>query len=907
MTACVNKKHTRRVALAISASLVGALSLGAATPVFAAEGDGISTLAEDGQPTANATVDYKGGELVEEFTYNGLPQGPVPTKVHPYNEDSERVAGILPKTDRVEGEYYYYYVDINATTGKYNAPAGVSYVDDKGETVALTGKQVRDASDNLITPTTQGEYAVVVCKYVGGNLQYVSVADTFEIVGQALDDAVLVDGQDVTDTEFAYTGETGSTQVSAILDRINVALDGRILDKDSSDGSVDYTMTLWDKGAKKEITSGQIGVGTTYILKIEGKGAYEGQAIEREFTLNKLDLSEAVVVGNVFAVYNHEGQPTNTTTPDTAVASINGIEDIDWGGLIYDVNNPSSPSNKISLVFGTDPDGSQTSGGSKGAYTYTLEAAADNPNVTGEATVVVTYANYEANVDYVGDAKLQADDSYLVDLSDLDANPAFDVDDIEVTRDSGSGEVEIPSEGYGIKILDDQGNEVGDMSVPGTYYVRVDVDYTFSNNAGEYLVAGSKVFKVVVRYNLTKADNIFFSYKDENYEQGASDTYDGSDFMDRISIKVKDGDKEFAEGTDYTVKIEKRQSDGKFVEVDSIVDAGYYEITVEGQTFTSTDGTSFYFIVDPITITGKQAHLVSSLKKNGQPVLAWTGAALTASYTYTVDGEEVAIPADAYEVEYVTDVDGDGHDETAELKDVAVYKAYLSTAEGVVNYDIDARVRVEVTDAKAFADVPTSGVWYAEPVYQAYTKGYMTGYNGTELFGPEQDITRGQVAVVLFKMAGGTLAVDDASGDQHQAFETPFTDVDPAQYYAQAIQWAQRLGIVTGYDGTTEFRPDASITREEFATMLARYAEAAGIPSSEVEYDLSALDAYADGSTVADFADEAVAWAVEAGVMGQDVSEIRPSDAITRAEVAAMAVRAQPDEDSVDDGLLDRA
>ncbi|MBM6954000.1 S-layer homology domain-containing protein, partial [Enorma phocaeensis] len=41
--------------------------------------------------------------------------------------------------------------------------------------------------------------------------------------------------------------------------------------------------------------------------------------------------------------------------------------------------------------------------------------------------------------------------------------------------------------------------------------------------------------------------------------------------------------------------------------------------------------------------------------------------------------------------------------------------------------------------------------------------------------------------------------------------------------------------------------------------------------------------------------DEAVAWAVEAGVMGQDVDALRPADAISRAEVAAMTVRVQPD------------
>ena len=99
-------------------------------------------------------------------------------------------------------------------------------------------------------------------------------------------------------------------------------------------------------------------------------------------------------------------------------------------------------------------------------------------------------------------------------------------------------------------------------------------------------------------------------------------------------------------------------------------------------------------------------------------------------------------------------------------------------------------------------------------------------------------------------------------------------------------------GLVTGYDGTDEFRPEAPVSRQELAVMLARYAKMTGV---DTDADLSELDAYTDGSAVADFADEAVAWAVEAGVMGQDVDALRPADAISRAEVAAMTVRVQPD------------
>ncbi|MBM6953999.1 S-layer homology domain-containing protein [Enorma phocaeensis] len=230
------------------------------------------------------------------------------------------------------------------------------------------------------------------------------------------------------------------------------------------------------------------------------------------------------------------------------------------------------------------------------------------------------------------------------------------------------------------------------------------------------------------------------------------------------------------------------------------------------------------------------------------------------------------------------------------MKDVADdYTAYLKTAEGVVNYDVDATAEIEVTDAGVFSDVPSAGVWYSEWVNAAAGKGYMTGYNHTTLFGPEDTITRGDVAVTLYKMAGGTPDADKEDTSEVEGYDTPFSDVDPGVYYAQAIQWAAKAGIVTGYDSTDLFKPTAPVSRQELATMLYRYAKVADIDAAGVEVSDDALDAYSDGASVAGFAEDAVAWAVEAEVMGQDVTEIRPADAITRAEVAAMTVRVQPE------------
>ena len=184
------------------------------------------------------------------------------------------------------------------------------------------------------------------------------------------------------------------------------------------------------------------------------------------------------------------------------------------------------------------------------------------------------------------------------------------------------------------------------------------------------------------------------------------------------------------------------------------------------------------------------------------------------------------------------------------------------------------------------------GIGGMAEVYKAQDNGYVKGIGGTTLYAPNAGMTRGDVCVVLLRMSGGDLDyLADGSVNTNIAYNTKFSDVDPHVYYAKAIQWASQLGIVTGFDGTTEFGPEQTVSREQFATMLARYAKATG---ADIAADASAIDSYADASAVDSWATPFVAWAVEAGVMGQNTEVLAPGQDVSRAEVAAMAVRYQP-------------
>ena len=112
---------------------------------------------------------------------------------------------------------------------------------------------------------------------------------------------------------------------------------------------------------------------------------------------------------------------------------------------------------------------------------------------------------------------------------------------------------------------------------------------------------------------------------------------------------------------------------------------------------------------------------------------------------------------------------------------------------------------------------------------------------------------------------------------------TGFRDVQADAYYADAVSWATEQGIVTG-TSQTAFSPDESVTREQMAALLYRYA---GEPSAAED-----LSAYADADSVSAYASDAMAWCVENGVLnGTDGSRLEPAASATRAEVAAVLQR----------------
>ena len=116
----------------------------------------------------------------------------------------------------------------------------------------------------------------------------------------------------------------------------------------------------------------------------------------------------------------------------------------------------------------------------------------------------------------------------------------------------------------------------------------------------------------------------------------------------------------------------------------------------------------------------------------------------------------------------------------------------------------------------------------------------------------------------------------------------PFSDVQEGTWYTDAVRWAAENGLVTG-STVGRLDPDDSITREQFATILYRYAQMKGQGFKGMW--MFRLD-YDDAAEISDWAGEAMHWMVMNGVIkGQTEKTLAPRSFVTRAEAAAMAER----------------
>ena len=163
-----------------------------------------------------------------------------------------------------------------------------------------------------------------------------------------------------------------------------------------------------------------------------------------------------------------------------------------------------------------------------------------------------------------------------------------------------------------------------------------------------------------------------------------------------------------------------------------------------------------------------------------------------------------------------------------------------------------------------FPDADLPGLLNLEDHY-----AYIIGYDDGNVK-PNNNITRAEVATIFFR-----LLTDDARA-YYWSTDSGFSDVNEGDWYNNAVSTMVQAGILTGYgDGT--FKPNANITRGEFATIAARF----------LSNPYSTKDRFYD--TEGHWAEVYINRAAEAGwIDGYPDGTFRPDQAITRAEAVTL-------------------
>ena len=204
---------------------------------------------------------------------------------------------------------------------------------------------------------------------------------------------------------------------------------------------------------------------------------------------------------------------------------------------------------------------------------------------------------------------------------------------------------------------------------------------------------------------------------------------------------------------------------------------------------------------------------------------------------------------------------------TYTLLEKSAPKGYVASDETYTLTVSDSRITMNGKDYAPVTFVNRKAAELNRTDHLAFLSGYA---NGT--FGPDRNMTRAEVTTMFARLLTEKMAAD-------QTYSNTFSDVAKSHWAANYIGYMQQFGIITGYaDGS--FRPDASVTRAEFAAIASRFEKL-----TEGTKSFSDVPSSHWAAKYINFA------ATRGWVNGYADGTFRPNNSITRAEVAAVTCR----------------
>lgn len=281
----------------------------------------------------------------------------------------------------------------------------------------------------------------------------------------------------------------------------------------------------------------------------------------------------------------------------------------------------------------------------------------------------------------------------------------------------------------------------------------------------------------------------------------------------------------------------------------------YYEdseTAVEKMTFTNTYTYDAEVIPPAATITA------NTTDTQGKPL---TGASFV--LTDSRGREAYTATSNANGIVRFSDVSNG----TYTLLEKSAPKGYVASDETYTLTVSDSRITMNGKDYAPVTFVNRKAAELNRTDHLAFLSGYA---NGT--FEPDRNMTRAEVTTMFARLLTEKMAAD-------QTYSNTFSDVAKSHWAANYIGYMQQFGIITGYaDGS--FRPDASVTRAEFAAIASRFERL-----TEGTKSFSDVPSSHWAAKYINFA------ATRGWVNGYADGTFRPNNSITRAEVAAVTCR----------------
>ena len=322
----------------------------------------------------------------------------------------------------------------------------------------------------------------------------------------------------------------------------------------------------------------------------------------------------------------------------------------------------------------------------------------------------------------------------------------------------------------------------------------------------------------------------------------------------------------------YTVKSGAASAAGNYVAMISLNDKENYAWSGSG----NSDDIQIPWSIEPAEI-GKA--LIAAIGTR-----TWTGSQIKPEPIVSFNGKALEKNVD-YILSYGENVNPGKGTVTVSAVEGGNFKGSVT-----VEFDIEKKA----VPTPVFSDVDYSdSSWYGDAVSFVASRGLVTGYSGTTLFGVGDSLTRAQLATILWR---------NACPDEYASYD-PETAVDTTgiagsadgTYYTAAANWAVKNGVITGFeqpDGTFDFAADKDVSFEQLITILSRLCAT----DDELAAAGSDLSSFADGDLASSWSRGAFAWAAAKGlVQGYDEPTgkyLRPGENVARERVAVVLMRA---------------